>query len=193
MRFKMTNQSLSERHDLLFKSSVEVITRFLPGANGGAPLAVIGRERELEAACLDLEEVSTINPKSFSAHWFMGQALRLLDEQEEAYRAFKAAHALGAANVDVCREFVIQCLWTGRGTEAVAASEDILRRFPVDAGLIANHALAQLVAGEMIGAKNTVARALEMSPEDLVTRRLAAMIDDVAAGRRERPVRWPLR
>jgi tetratricopeptide (TPR) repeat protein len=193
MRRTMSKESVSERHDRLFKSGVEVVTRFLPGANGGAPLAVIGRERELEAACLELQEVADINPKSFSAHWFMGQALRLLDEQEEAYKAFKAAYAMGAANVDVCREFVIQCIWTGRGTEAISASQEILRRFPADAGLLANHALAQVVADEMTGAKATVQRALTLSPEDAVTKRLSSMIDDVIAGRAKRPERWPLR
>ena len=189
----MTNQSLSERHDLLFKSSVGIIQPFLPGANGGAPLAVVGRERELEGACEALREVFRINPKSYSAQWFLGQAHRLLDEQEEAYVGFKAAYSLGAANVDVCREFVIQCLWTGRGAEAVSVSAELLRRFTPDAGLIANHALAQLVAGDVAGAQSSGARALSMSPDDAVTNRLSTMIDDVAAGRRERPVRWPLR
>lgn len=50
---------------------------------------------------------------------------------------------------------------------------------------------AHLVAGDVQRAKAEVARALEMDPSDKITRTLAAMIDDVIAGKRPRLTKYP--
>jgi Flp pilus assembly protein TadD len=48
------------------------------------------------------------------------------------------------------------CMALGRGEEAVQISRDVLEKAPTDAGLLANYALALLVAGDVSQAETAV-------------------------------------
>lgn len=123
--------------------------------------------------------------------WFLGLARRSASDLEGAFAAFERAYAIHPTHADVAREFGGQCLALGRGERAVEVTERNCSLHPRDAGLRANLALACLIADDPIRAKLEVARALEMDPADEITRALAAMIDDVIAGRRPRPTTYP--
>jgi hypothetical protein len=123
--------------------------------------------------------------------WFLGMARRAASDPNGAFGAFERAYETNPAHADVSREFGGQCLALGRGEQAVVVSERNCTVHPRDAGLRSNLALACVIAGDMTRAKVEVSRALELDPEDKVTRALAKMIDDVIAGKRARMTKYP--
>ena len=58
---------------------------------------------------------------------------------------------------------------------------------PDDAALRCNLALVLLLTSEIEASQSEVAKATRAEPDDPITRGLAALIDDVASGRRKRP------
>src|SRR5690606_6107085 len=97
--------------------------------------------------------------------WFMlGVARRSLPDPEGAWQAFRAAYHDNPVHRDVAREYAGQCLVLGRGREAVELGRRSCERWPENAALRSNLALALMVAGDMDGAKAEVTRAREMEP-----------------------------
>lgn len=91
--------------------------------------------------------------------------------------------------IEVGRNLGMECIALGYGQEAITVTAAMTKLAPGDAGLLANHALALLIAGDVDGAFREVRRALQMSPDDEITLRLPELIDNVRAGRVERPSR----
>lgn len=79
----------------------------------------------------------------------------------------------------------------GKGEEAVRISREVVERHPQNAGLISNHALALLIAGNVQEAEVAVESALWLEPEDQITRSLAKFIAAVRANQVPRPNRYP--
>jgi len=114
-----------------------------------------------------------------------------LRELEPAYDDFHRAYALEKANPNVARELVGICMALGKGEEAVQLSREILEREPADPGLIANYALALLIAGNVQDSEAAVESSLKLDPDDQITHYLASLIASVRTGRTARPNRWP--
>jgi hypothetical protein len=123
--------------------------------------------------------------------WMLGMARRSASNPTGAFDAFERAYAANPAHPDVSREFGGQCLALGRGAQAVAVCERTCTLHPRDAGLRANLALACMIADDIPRARAEATRAIEMDPEDGITQMLATMIDQVIAGKRARPTRYP--
>jgi Flp pilus assembly protein TadD len=79
----------------------------------------------------------------------------------------------------------------GKGEEAARVSREVMEKHPNNAGLISNHALALLIAGHVQEAEETVQSALQLEPENQITRNLAGLIAAVRNGRVPRPRRYP--
>lgn len=145
--------------------------------------------RRLAKGIRELEALAS--GERWRAWWFLGMARRAASDPTGAFDAFERAYAANPASSEVSREFGGQCLALGRGAQAVAICERTCTLHPRDAGLRANLALACMIANDMARAKAEVARALAMDPEDRITRVLATMIDEVIAGTRTRPTKYP--
>ena len=138
-----------------------------------------------------LESLVRDAPNSSNAHWFIGIARRILGEPEAAYAAFRRAYLIAPNYVNYCREYVLQCMATGRVKEAVDVAERIAAQQPQDIGLLSNFGLALLVAGDVARALEVTRTAHEREPSDPITKQLLLLIEEVAAGRRDRPTRYP--
>lgn len=177
-------------HDELFREGVKILQPYLPLGNGLTPgkpvdLEDIARGRRLLARALDL------SPNNWSAFWFLGLACRVAGFKDEAYDALRRAFAIKPDHVDVGRELVLQCCINGRGAEAVQVSSRVLALKPEDGGLLSNHALALLLAGEVGRARFFASKAEIAAPENLAARGVAQVIEDVIAGKMPRPTKWP--
>jgi hypothetical protein len=171
-----------------FKSAVESINPFLTYDGRPKKLGFFERRR-LAKGIKELEAIAT--DERGRIWWFLGMARRSAGDPTGAFDAFERAYRLHPEHPDVSREFGGQCLALGRGERAVVVCERNCILHPRDAGLRSNLALACMIAGDMARAKVEVTRALEMDPEDDVSRALAKMIDEVVAGKRARLTKYP--
>jgi tetratricopeptide (TPR) repeat protein len=177
-------------HDELYREGAKILQPYLPLENGITPgkpvdLQDIERGRRLLTRALDLD------PKNWSAYWLLGMACRVAGYKDQAYEAFSRAWAIKPDHVDVGRELVLQCCINGRGAEAVQVSARVLALKPEDGGLLSNHALALLLAGEVGRARFFASKAEIAAPENLGARGVAQVIEDVIAGKMARPTKWP--
>jgi len=137
-----------------------------------------------------LERVLELNSSNFAAMWFLGLAHRLQGDERGAYHWLAKAYHLAPQQRDVGRELAIQCMRMGLGREVLDVSSEVLRQHPGDAGLMANHALALLINGQVAEAKASVAAANLATPGDKKIIAFSNLIDDVANGRTRQPTSW---
>jgi len=180
----------AQLHDELYREGCQILRPYLPLVNGITPgkpvdLEDIERGRRLLTRALDL------SPDNWSAYWFLGMAARVAGYKDQAYEAFCRAWAINPGHVDVGRELVLQCCINGRGAEAVQVSARVLALKPEDGGLLSNHALALLLAGEVGRARFFAAKALVAAPENRGAQGVSQVIEDVIAGKLARPTKWP--
>src|SRR6185295_5395605 len=171
----------AQLHDELYREGCQILRPYLPLVNGITPgkpvdLDDIERGRRLLTRALDL------SPNNWSALWFLGMASRVAGYKGDAYDALRRAYAIKPDHVDVGRELVLQCCINGRGAEAVQVSGRVLALKPEDGGLLSNHALALLLAGEVGRARFFASKAEIAAPDNVGARGVAQVIEDVIAG-----------
>jgi tetratricopeptide (TPR) repeat protein len=137
------------------------------------------------------EEALAAVPDHWPMLWTLGMSLRALGEEEAALPRFRRAYELNPGQADVGREYAAQCMRLGRAEDGVRICREVHARFPADAGLQANLALALLIAGAVEEALSVGQAALARNPSDGITRSLVDYIGKVKAGRVPRPTRMP--
>ncbi|NMO15441.1 hypothetical protein HPC49_33775 [Pyxidicoccus fallax] len=143
--------------------------------------------RQLEVAVEDLLKYQRLNPESWQALWIAGKGRQALGDPAGAAEIFGRAYAFKRDQPDVAREYALQLLRLQRFAEAEDVARSACEADPSDAGLVANVALAQLLGGRVAEAEATASRALDMSPEDPVTKTLLGRIREARSGRRPAP------
>ena len=123
--------------------------------------------------------------------WLLGRARRAVGQLDGSVDAFARAHAGNPDSLEIANQLASACLAIGDGARAVAACEHCCRLRPDDAGLRANLGLACVVAGDLPRAQAEIARARTLAPGDELTATLARLVDEVVAGKRVRPTRYP--
>ena len=171
-------------HDALFRRGAGLINRHMLLADR-KPAPRKDAEVRVGIACLD--RVLEINPSNWSALWIRGKAFQSLGEHAKGVESFRSAYRLNPNHPDVAREFAEGLLETQRFREAASVAREISDRSPQDAGLKANLALALLMNGELPSARQAIAEALRLDPNDAISKALAKRIDDVASGSRPPP------
>lgn len=174
-----------------FEKAAEMVRPFLSSTGIPPELGFFDRRR-LRKGIRALEaEAEHDNDGSWRVWWFLGMARRSNRDPEGAYEAFKRAYDVNPTIDAVGREYAGQCMALGKGKEAVAVSLRNCELHPDEAALRSNLALAHLIAGDVERARNDVRRAQALEPDDEITQALARVIEDVRAGKRERPTRFP--
>jgi len=131
-----------------------------------------------------LSTVTEAKPENWAAFWLMGKGHQSLRDHVAAEGAFKRSYAINPTHRDVARELMIESICTGHTGAAVAVAEDIARLNPRDAGLAANLGLAYLADGQLTKARSATERALQLDPEDRITRGLLSEVVSVQGGRK---------
>ena len=151
-----------------------------PTINGGA-------KRQIVEGIRDLDAVTDYNPRNWAAYWYKGKGFQVMGDQSAANSSFKDSFAIQKENPDVAREYAASCLELGLGQEAVTAAEHALALQPANAGLHANLALALLISGRNLEARESIGKALEMDPADQISVSVKKIIDEVISGKRAQP------
>jgi tetratricopeptide (TPR) repeat protein len=177
---------VSARGDLYERGAAAVKDRLVLGGAPWQPPDEPGRRR-LQNGVDCLLRHQRASPDSWAALWLAGKALQALGDNEGAARELARAFAIKPDHADVGREYVSVLLDLGRAAEAVPIADAACAARPSDAGLVANLALALLLAGKPDEAAGAVERALVMDPNDKITAEVARLINEVRQGRRPAP------
>jgi tetratricopeptide (TPR) repeat protein len=178
------------RHHQLCQRGWRLLRGELAFDRDGAPPAPPGwwRRRRLRKALDCFAATLSIEPAGWPALFVMGRIHRRLGEWPEALGCLAQAHALEPAHADVAREAGLAALDDGDGATAVRYCVAATCLRPGDPALVANLALAYLIAGRVADAEEAIDRAIAMAEsEDDGSRSLKRLIEDVIGGRRARP------
>lgn len=177
-----------QRHNEAYERGCELSKGelILSGREAGGPAGWWLR-RKLRRAAAAFDEALSINPGNWAAEWLVGKIHQRLAEHSEALRRFARAHELQPGNANVAREATIAAIQCGNGEDAIRYSEAALALAPEDGGLMANHALALLVAGRLEAALGAIDDALARSPDDHISRSVREVVLEVMSGRRPQP------
>jgi tetratricopeptide (TPR) repeat protein len=165
------------------------VALFQEGARTVRPyLALVGAERsdprssqgqaDIARGLELMKQATQARPDFWQAFWFIGKTYQATGDRPAAYRALKRAYELQPDHKDVAREYVFEAMCTSHPDEAIAAARRVSDANPKDAGLAANVALALLSARQLDAAADAAKHALQLAPDDVITRRLA---DEIAA------------
>ena len=172
------------KHDALWE---EVKTLIMPYCGSPLPptdpkaIADISRASEL------LDQLIALHNGNWATWWALGVARRALADRHGAYAAFARAYGLQPNEIEVGRNLAGECLALGYAQDAVDVTAAMVRLAPSDSGLIANHALALLIAADVEGALLEIRRSLELNPSDPITQGACRYIERVHAGQESIP------
>lgn len=177
-----------DEHDRRYKTACNLIQPYfhLHGVKS-RPVLSLKDSGKLRTGIRILERVIEYRPSNWAAHWIIGKAHQALAEPDLACEAFKRAFEIERRNPDVAREYALECLHLGRFEDAIAANQQAIQSSPADAGLLANLALAYLLAGKLKMAQVAVKQSLVMAPKDSITIYVDRIISEVQAGKRSQP------
>jgi tetratricopeptide (TPR) repeat protein len=175
-------------HDEAYKRAVDLIRPHMRLA-GQTASASPRQDADLREAIGHLDTALRLEPKNWAAWWARGKAQQALGDHEAAYGSLRRANDINGGHVDVGREFVAECLETGRAVEAVGVAEALCHREPKNAGLLANLAVAYLINGRLDDATHAADAALQIDGSDAINVSVRRRIEDVRAGRWPQPSR----
>jgi Flp pilus assembly protein TadD len=124
---------------------------------------------------------------AFATSMFLGKVEMRLGDMAAARATLEHAHGIDPHHADGCRELASVYLELDRPHDALPAGRRAVELRPEDMTLRSNLALILLLVGAIADARAEAAFALSRDPSDAITRNLIRLIDDVLAGRRERP------
>lgn len=159
--------------------------------HNGAPRKRPGwfARRRIAKAIAAFEAAVAIKADAWSALWCLGKLHQRLGDFPRALDYFLRAHAIKPDQPDVAREACIAAIEEGDAPAAVRLARAAIAMEPSDPGLRCNLALALLISGDLEGAAQAATDAIQRNPCDAISARVAAIIADVAAGKRSRPRR----
>ena len=130
----------------------------------------------LEEAKRLLERTLEINPENWSAMWFLGKIHQRLGDNSAAFNWFCEAHDINPSQADVAREASICAMSLGRSEEAIHYASDAVQSQPDNNGLLANLALAFLLAGNVNDADTTIGKVILNDPKDKISKTVYNMV-----------------
>ena len=176
-----TNLPLEE----MFAEAGGVVTKHMIHP-GQAPLS--GPEAAKVFRAVEMLEIITERvTDSWRAFWMLAKGQHAIGKSLHAYNAYQAALALEPEEICILRELGGVCLELGKGAEAVDYAERAVAMFPDAHDLLANLAMAHLIAGNTGAAQLTIDAARKFDPSDRTNANIDRFITDVAGGRRAVP------
>lgn len=143
--------------------------------------------RRIETGVDDLIRHAGGNPASWQALWIAAKGLQAIDDHDGSQALFARAFTAHPSIADIGREYCLELLNCGKSAEAVKVAEQTSEGAPSDAGLVANLAMARLLAQDVPGALLSAERAVSMAPDDPISRSVLNVVQSCAAGVRPIP------
>lgn len=178
---QMTEQQRVE-HNKLFEEASAIIKDEIP-LHDRPPLARPGwlLRRRLKRSLSLFDRVLGLAPENWSAMWLVGKVHQRLGDGATALSWFERAYQVNPSQPDVAREASLCAMDIGRGDAAVVFAHRAAQIEPDSAGLLANLALAYLLAGNIGEAQRSIDRSLSADASDTISQTIKAIIHDFAA------------
>jgi Tfp pilus assembly protein PilF len=171
--------------ELVFQQAAKLLQPFILMPGRVAKDAASERSQsEIAEGMRLLEVLVTINPQHWRAYWLKGKVHQATKDHQAAHAAFGQSHQLHTGQADVVREYMIECICIGRTNQAVALAELAVQLRSSDPGLRANLGLAYLADGQFPRAHAATELALQMAPDDGISKGLLDEIKAVMGGRK---------
>lgn len=185
---ELTEDQIREHDEAYQRGWALVEGELLIGGPGRVrPLGLRAR-RQLREAIGCFKTALKINPEGWQALWALGKIQQRLGKPKKALEFFAKAHEIDPSQPDVAREAGITATDLGDGPAAVRYTRAAIAAKPDDPGLVSNLALAYLIGGNLDRARTAAAEAASRAPDDPITKAVRDMVEDVAQGKRPRPV-----
>ena len=181
---------MQQTYEELFRLGTGELSRIINIDNGPARRPFFWRKRTRKAIEV-LRRCVAIEPKSWPCMWYIGKAYQALGDHPAALQAFTEAADFPHGNPDVFREATIEACKVGDGQVAMTMADRAIAASPDNAGLLANLALASLVAHDLARANAAADAALQLAPNDPVSHNVARLVRAVVEGRKPCPARIP--
>ena len=160
----------------------------LVAIGGYSPKSLSGEEAKRVRTCIrDLEACLGFASNHWQSMVFLAKSHQSLGEHRIALDWLIKAMDIEKENHVLPKEASLEAVHLRDIKAAVFYSAEALRRKPKDPELMGNHAMNLLIAGDDAHSLQIIQEALSLSPSDEFNKRIAAMIADVAAGKRTRP------
>lgn len=156
--------------------------------NPGEPPVSGETASAVSTAVAGLEQLLTLDPNRWDIIWLHGKGLMALGKLSEAYGSFRRAFDLEQTIEAVPRELAGVCLELGKFEEAVTVAQQAVALAPSNPATLGNLALAQLLAQQLLAAKASNSKALELDPNDHINLLVQRVIDEVRSGARPQPM-----
>jgi tetratricopeptide (TPR) repeat protein len=178
---QLTEQQRIE-HNKLFKEALALVEDEIP-LHDRPPLPKPGwwLRRKLKRAISLFERVLALNPDNWSAMWVFGKVHQRLADFATALAWFERAYQANPSQPDVAREASSCAMDIGRVDAAVFYAHRATQIEPDSAGLLANLALAYLVAGRIDEARRSIERSLALDASDTISWTVSVLIQHIAA------------
>lgn len=172
----------------LYQQSCDMVMPYLrlEGSVQKDPNSEEGKEA-LRKGMEGLETILRHNPANWPGRWMLGKAQQALNQHENAYQSFLAAHRSVLTKHDVLRELGLECLQTKRFSQAVHYCHVAIEFDPEDATLWPNMAVAKLFNGNVDEAEQWAKKALAKIPDDVPASTVLRVITEIKAGTRGIP------
>lgn len=124
---------------------------------------------------------------NWRVHWVHGKGRLALGNLSKAHESFQRAYELEKNEQAIARELCGACLELGKFDDAVSVGERAVALVPDDDGLLANLALAYLMARNISAAQKAIGASYARNAVDPINALLHRVIGEVAAGHRPIP------
>lgn len=143
-------------------------------------------KRRANKAIKHYSECLKLIPNHWQTNWLIAKVYQAISENKEALKHFQIAVEEEKSNPDLPREASISAMDSGDIKLAVKFSLEAINREPKDSGLYCNHAVNLMVMGNDEDALEYINKAIELEPNDEINKKVYALINDVANGKRKR-------
>jgi tetratricopeptide (TPR) repeat protein len=155
---------------------------FLDGVQSKNPTTRAAK-RDLKKSIELFSKALKIYPESWQSYWLMGKAYQALGESNKTYDSFKKAYSIMPDDPDVASEYLMTASEVQKNKEAISVGEEAIKKFPNHVGLSANYSVALLLDGQVDEAYAMAQKALELKPDDPITRGFLKVIEAVKSGK----------
>ncbi len=174
-------------HDVLFDLGWSAIEKHIDLDEGRPRRPGLIARWKLRSAIRDFTRVLEINPENHAAMWALGKIHQRLESDAKALSWFEHALGCNPRHPDYAREAALSALQLGDAQRAIRYSNAATSLRPDDHGLVANLALAHLIAGDPASALTRAEEASRRAPHDDISAHVLSVVRQVLAGRRPCP------
>ncbi len=153
----------------------------------GTPVKTGDDAAALSKPIADLQSLVAKFPDTSKARLALGMAWFAIGKTDAARRQLEQASELDPTNTIIMKELGGVCLDQADFETAVQVAVRAVVIKPDDSELLGNLAVSQLLAGDVLKAKQTISHALKIEPDDAINRNIGGMIDAVHEGKLRHP------